>query len=158
MMLAVSPVVSLDVTDFDCSDVGGGNYALDFNGNVGVVIPKSPDLNPSVFTISAWVNPDAVIGSWRAIVSSRTSGSGYTLYISPQGQFQFWRGWSSMVNGPTVTAGVWTHVAGTYDGNTFRLHKWTAGWLEYSANDPINTTTNVHIGSVSDQALGECTV
>ncbi|MCB0524017.1 MAG: HYR domain-containing protein [Saprospiraceae bacterium] len=144
--------LSLDVTDFDCSDVGGGNYALDFNGNVGVIIPKSPDLNPSVFTISAWVNPDAVIGSWRAIVSSRTSGSGYTLYISPQGQFQFWRGWSSMVNGPTVTAGVWTHVAGTYDGNTFRFY--INGQLVGSNTQPmiINTTTNVHIGSVSDQS------
>ncbi len=109
-----------------------GKYggALEFNGiDSEVDVPYHEDLNPEVFTITAWANVASNGTGHRAVVSSRADfpQRGYIFYCTPPNQppgniWEFWIGagehsWKP-VRGPEVTFDEWDHLAGTYaDGN-----------------------------------------
>lgn len=104
-----------------------GKYggALEFNGTDSEVdVPYHEDLNPEVFTITAWANVDSNGAGHRAVVSSRADfpQRGYIFYCLPGNAWEFWIGagansWKP-VRGPAVNLDEWDHLAGTYaDGN-----------------------------------------
>ena len=107
------------------TDDGKYGGALEFNGaDSEVDVPYHADLNPEVFTITAWANVASGGTGHRAVVSSRADfpQRGYIFYATPQHAWQFWIGagansWKS-VQGPAVNDDEWDHLAGTYaDGN-----------------------------------------
>lgn len=107
------------------TDDGKYGSALEFNGTDSEVdVPYHADLNPEVFTITAWANVASGGTGHRAVVSSRADfpQRGYIFYATPQHAWQFWIGaganhWKS-VQGPAVNDDDWDHLAGTYaDGN-----------------------------------------
>jgi len=91
-------------------------------------------LRLTTFTLSAWVRPTSTEFSNSGFVfhkaASATGGAdrrNYTLYLSSTGKitFQFTVGSSQykQVNGNTsLVAGVWYHVAGTFDGATSTVY------------------------------------
>jgi hypothetical protein len=108
-----------------------GRYggAVSFNGtNASVVVPDSASLDiTSAFTIEAWVRPAAAFGgTFRTVVlKERPGGLAYSLYGST---------WSNrpslevslpasvdVVGTAALAPGVWTHLAGTFNGTTLRL-------------------------------------
>jgi hypothetical protein len=108
----------------------GGRYggALSFDGvNDWVTIPHSPSLNASnAITFEAWVKP-ASTRSWQTVALKESSpGHVYALYsvggaAGPEAQ---------VVTGAlraaratqTLAAGVWTHLAMTYDSSRLRIY------------------------------------
>jgi glucose/arabinose dehydrogenase len=108
---------------------GDANSAVSFNGSdEHVNVPYTAALNPSSFTVEAWVYPTGGQGSFRSIVTSRDyapgQAKGYVLYAAPDNRWQLWTGsggWN-VVYGPAVVLNQWTHLVGTYDGSTLRLY------------------------------------
>ena len=103
--------------------------ALTFDGvNDWVTVNDAPSLRLSTgMTASAWVNPSTLGNSWRTVLfKQRAGGISYSLYAhSDTGRP------SAHISTPfevdargaaSLAAGVWTHVATTYDGTTLRLY------------------------------------
>lgn len=93
-------------------------------------VPFAAGLNTPTFTVEAWARVTGGAGAYRAVVSSRdpvsAGGDGYILYAGSNDRWQFWlgpgsTGWT-VLTGPPVVAGHWTHLVGTYDGSTARLY------------------------------------
>ena len=84
-----------------------------------VNVPYHADLNPEVFTITAWANVEPGSAGHRAVVSSRHKPptSGYIFYAEPRHTWEFWTGgdggWVT-IQGPAVNLGEWDHIAGTF--------------------------------------------
>ena len=102
--------------------------ALTFDGvNDWVTVNDASSLRLTTgMTASAWVNPTALGSDWRTVLfKQRSGGISYSLYAHtdtnrPSGHVSTplevdARGTSALA------AGVWTHVATTYDGSTLRL-------------------------------------
>ena len=77
-------------------------------------------------TLEAWVLPSTNLG-WRTILfKEQANNVGYSLYSSsntnvPRSEAVL-GGTARSVNGPSaITTGVWTHLAASYDGSTYRL-------------------------------------
>ncbi len=98
--------------------------ALSFDGNDIVTAADSAELNPAnAITIEAWVNP-ALNKTVNYVVSKMTPGGGdysYGINLSNGEISTFIRpasgGTEYYANGGSVTPGVWTHVAMTYEMN-----------------------------------------
>ena len=79
------------------------------------------------FTLEAFVYVTAHTGAWSTILSRffDPSASGYRIITNANGtQFNFVdsvAGGPVAVTGPSLTIGVWNHIAVTYDGTTYRL-------------------------------------
>ena len=104
-----------------------GKYgsALTFNGvDSQVEVPYHKDLNPEVFTITAWANVVSGHAGYRAVVSSISifPARGYIFFYTPLNTWEFWigtgvNGWRAAI-GSEVNTDEWDHLAGTYsDGN-----------------------------------------
>jgi len=131
---------------------GKVNGALRFDGvndyvRIGNVSPTGG------ITVSAWVNPSS-IGVDRQIVSkgfngTRTQWELKTTTADGKVSFRHWApGAVGVESLQRLTAGVWTHVAATYDGATWKIY-WN-GVLDNQANagGPVATTRNLCIGCV----------
>jgi hypothetical protein len=122
-----------------------GRYgrALLFNGsNAWVTVADSASLDlTTAMTLEAWVRPTAAMGtSWRSIVlKEHPDGLSYSLYANTSsarsGAYINTGGSDLYVNSTSnVPAGVWTHLAATYDGTMLRLY--VNGTLVRSASFP----------------------
>jgi hypothetical protein len=133
---------------------GDANAAVAFNGSDEYMgVPYAAALNPSQFTVEAWVNLTGGQGTFRSVVTSRDyapgNARGYILYAASDNTWQLWTGNGSwnIVYGPTVTLNQWTHLVGTFDGTTARLYvngtlaaSSAAGYLQ-------NTVRPLRVGS-----------
>jgi hypothetical protein len=118
-----------------------GSIAAGFNGiNQAVLTPYQSALNPSTFTIEAWVKPVSatVSGGLTCAASSMHSGdprSGWLIYQSDTAaNGGVGLGWNLRLYNTNSTAvsisllapqtnnGVWTHLVYTFDGNTVRAY------------------------------------
>ncbi len=115
---------------YDFSGFEQSNTAVGFNGvNQNIVVPYSPALNPSNFTVSCWAYLTGGGGTYRSPLTSRdvsgTDAYGYIFYASNTDQWQFWggsrTGWQ-VFSGTPVQTNVWTHLIGTYDGIAYRFY------------------------------------
>ena len=102
-------------------------YTLDFDGSTQYVeVPFAITLNPATtFTIECWAKVEGGSGTYRSVVTSRsTSGTttGYMLYAGSDNIWQFWTGDNGLGTWDVLSSGVavvdeWTHIACVYDGN-----------------------------------------
>jgi hypothetical protein len=88
---------------------------------------NTPSLTPSAeITVAAWVKPDR---QSRDIVSKddwerKGSSHGYVLRLGDGGRPNFnigASGWHEAASASAIPLGEWSHLAGTYDGNTLRF-------------------------------------
>jgi len=90
-----------------------------------VYVPDQPDFTfENGVTVAAWVKPTK-LGGIRTIFRKRESGTSTFVLLSNGRNYQFVillsNGRAASVSGP-ATAGVFTHVAATYDGTDLRLY------------------------------------
>ena len=133
--------------------LGDSSGALTFDG-VNDYVNIGTSLSPTgAFTVTAWVKPSS-IGVDRQIVSkgfdgTKTQWELKTTTASGNVSIRHWApGAVGVESIHTLTAGVWTHLAGTYDGTTWKIY-WN-GALDNSAvaSGPVATTGSLCIGAV----------
>ncbi len=109
------------------------------------------NLNPTGFTISAWIKRDT--GNLNASIISKRNASfsrGYDFKINNVGKVQmFWKNGTnqSLVSNTTIPENEWHHVATIYNGTTLSLY--IDGVLDKSANltAPVNTSESFYIAA-----------
>ncbi len=155
-------------TTFASGEVGQG---FSLNGTSDYIeIPNSPSISiTGAITIDAWIQPTAVTGQGRAIVSKYDSGAGqfsYNFIIDTDGNlvFRVYNGTNPDFRGvktsTPLTANVFTHVAATFDPVTQDIKIYVNGQdtnaaLEATSSSlpGINdTTTPVWIGTYKEGA------
>lgn len=114
-------------TSLGCKSDADGAWAQ-FSGDDSVVVPDHPALNfRQQFTAAAWVKPGHMAGR-HTLVAKMYAPTSFGLELV-DGQYTFnvviadgtYEG-NSFTIAATADSGVWTHVAGTYDGNVQRLY------------------------------------
>lgn len=105
--------------------------ALAFDGQTFVRIPYSPDWDrigtTNAFTVVAWIIHQNTAIGWNTVVSRQYQGTQWEHfnlgfmdeYVTPITSTQINQYWYCTAPAPTVN-GLWTHIAGTYDGTTLR--------------------------------------
>ncbi|MEO1525824.1 MAG: right-handed parallel beta-helix repeat-containing protein [Planctomycetota bacterium] len=112
-----------EVGVFPNAGVTAFSFALD---NDYIEVADDPSLNPTEFSVEAWINPAGNVSTFDHVISKTTSSSlndGFGIY-SRSGQIYFFVNQHDPTLNPrfTFTAGEWTHVTGTFDGTTARLY------------------------------------
>ena len=121
-----------------------GDTAITLDGTSGFVsVPDDGTLNPSPFTIEAWVKPPFTTGS-QAV--ARKDGQYYLKIYD--GKLQGWI-WTSATTKVTVTStsavmttGQWQQVAFTYNGSTGTLYRNGVSVGSAAVSATIPTTAN----------------
>lgn len=97
--------------------LGAGKFsqALSLNGAGGVTIPFAGAPEQSAFTVEAWVKLDQANN--RIIFSRRNVADGYELATDINGMPYLAVGAVTCTGLTGIRPGVWTHLAGTFDGS-----------------------------------------
>lgn len=98
------------------------NEAYSFDGTTNVSTPLA---DPGVpFSVAVWAKWDVADGDAENAVSTRTSDNGFGLRKTNGGFEPFIResGSFRLVSGPSVSGGVWYHVAITVGAGTFEAY------------------------------------
>ncbi len=135
----------------------GGKLALDFDGSDDHVNTGNWSNSLTRISVSAWVRPTSgtrqdFVSKWGSInyqyvLLQGVTASRFQFYISTTSSNAIGSGDSTTV----ISAGVWYHVVGTYDGSTVRL--FVNGLLENSTSHSGNlsaSTQNNLIGKSGD--------
>ncbi|MCA0154509.1 choice-of-anchor D domain-containing protein, partial [Winogradskyella vincentii] len=100
-----------------------------FDGTVDYIdIEDRLDINPSSFTISAWIKRDATDTGTKSILSKRStsfSQGGFDFRILDNNRIQtYWKNGSNQILSTTTSIpdDEWHHVAAIYDGTTTTLY------------------------------------
>ena len=117
--------------------------AYKFNGtNNYIEVPYAAENHPSNFTIELWARLDQTTNNFQSPLSSRYGSapwnnlSGYNFYaVNGLEKWSFtagsgaWEGINTSIStnkeiydGNTLKFGIWTHLASTYDGTTYRFY------------------------------------
>jgi hypothetical protein len=137
--------------------VASGKGALDFDGVDDFVNTGNWSNSLTRISVSAWVRPTSgtrqdFVSKWGSInyqyvLLQGVTASRFQFYISTTSSNAIGSGDSTTV----ISAGVWYHVVGTYDGSTVRL--FINGLLENSTSHSGNlsaSTQNNLIGKSGD--------
>ena len=124
-----------------------------FDGSVDYMdMEDNLDVDPTGFTISAWVKRDASDSGTSSIVSKRDAAftQGYDLRILNDNSIQvFWKNGSdqSLTSNTSIPDDEWHHVAAVYNGTTVYLY--IDGVLDNSAarTAPVATTESFYIAA-----------
>lgn len=111
-----------------------GAYAFDFDGTDDyVTIPTHADLYPAAITVALWVKADTWTGNGNTalIAKNDNNAPSYPSYDIRRKAFASGEvqvsigvgGTAYLAEVPSLTTGVWTHIAFTYDGETLTLYK-----------------------------------
>ncbi|MBC7371774.1 MAG: LamG domain-containing protein [Bdellovibrionaceae bacterium] len=137
------------------STAGTVNLAVRFDGiDDRIVVPFIYSLN-NLFSVSAWVNPSA-FGTEHCVITSKDespargfslclNGGGFAVAMLGQGGSA--GNWSTATGTTALLAGIWTHLALTYDGANLRLYK--DGVMEASpiSLNALNIAKPTYIGA-----------
>ena len=124
---SVSSVVG-NIKDGVAWDTGKFKSALKFDGKSGQVDIPDPKntLTPKNITLTAWVKLNDVTGIKSIAEQYDWAGTFGTHAFRMDGaQVQLWVIWGpggDNAEGGAVKAGEWTHIAGSYDGETVRTY------------------------------------
>ena len=131
---------------------------LDGNGDYAKTADSTTALNfaPNSFSISAWINPRTVTGSWRTIaeydrydVSSGTNWFG--IWLSSTGKFHFRVGLDTKDSLQTLSADKWSLVTATYEASTGEMKLYINGQYDSSGT---HNSSNFSSGSNSKLTIG----
>jgi titin len=123
---------------------GVSGQAFNLDGVSGYVqIPSAPAFNPAALTLEAWIKPTSIGPTfYQEIISkydssSPAQGHSWDLEITPTGQLEMGvegtptaspDQFRYVVSNPgVITAGVWQHVAGTFDPITQNITLYVNG-------------------------------
>jgi RHS repeat-associated protein len=135
---------------------GSGPNSLSVNGSTAYVeVPNSSSINiAGPITMEAWIKLPSVSTSYQPILEHAPSlgnEGGYDLYVTDTGKARmdiFYNpSYQWLIGATTLTANVWHHIAGIYDGSQLRLY--VDGQLDGSVNlsSPMTgTATQLRIG------------
>jgi hypothetical protein len=104
---------------------GTVDQAFSFDGTEGIKVQDGPGSNlVNEITVSTWVNRTSATYA-SPVIKKADQGHGFALEFSNNNSI-LWAlrtssGWAGSVGGNAAN-GVWTHVAGTYDGTTINLY------------------------------------
>ncbi|NNK59122.1 MAG: choice-of-anchor D domain-containing protein, partial [Flavobacteriaceae bacterium] len=111
------------------------------------------DLDPTGFTISAWIKRD-VNSTNKSIISKRDTGfsEGYDFKISTTGRFEVrWRDLSGslqfLVSSVAIPVNEWHHLAVTYNGSVGTLYIDGIADTSATRTAPVATTQSFFIGA-----------
>jgi len=110
---------------------GHSNSAIDFDGiDDYVSVPSNSSLNPTRITVTAWIKADSWANeSWRGSIVTKDvwpPTGGWALRCGDQGRLSFvisvGGAWYEALTGPIMQLNTWTHVAGSYDGQSVKVY------------------------------------
>ncbi len=124
-----------------------------FDGAVDYIdVEDNLDLDPSGFTISAWIKRDAADSGVKSILSKRNTSftSGYDLRIRDDNRIQIiWKNGSdqNLTGSTTIPDDEWHHVAVIYDGS--QIYIYIDGVLDrnQAKTAPVATTNSFLIAA-----------
>src|SRR5688572_13280436 len=137
----------------------GTKHSLSLNGTSSYMsVPNSATINISgPVTVEAWIKLNSTNGNYQDIVCREAwgqagTGGGYELAITSTGKlrldlYQSHNQYTTAISSTTVTANIWHHVAGVFDGNQMRVY--LDGQLDGSlstTNGPASGTSALNIG------------
>lgn len=136
--------------------------------NTIISVPNAIELNPSNFTVEAWVKP-ASFSSYAAIVSNRGKDlesetpivrGGYVIYVHGSGRIGLWlhdgSSWGQLTSNTSsvVTLGQWNHVVATFEDGVSTIY--VNGVQGGQASNQVlmrNDTTQFYIGAGANDEL-----
>ncbi len=107
---------------------GVGHQGLEMNGSDYHQVNDHADLKPSQITISAWLKPSSSSPSdnsaavFKSTDNTWTDGYGLAHYTGGSNINFYINNRNTKSVGNPITAGVYSHVVGTYDGTTIKLY------------------------------------
>ena len=150
-------VLSLSAFSQSCAFPDGN--ALAFDGvDDKVTVSNNSTLSLSSFTIEAWVFVDnsVTLSSTRLGVATKVQWAGSDLGYGLDIEYgkprifsgQSWSAWGGAESSTNITKGAWVHLAGTYDGSTYKLYVNGVLDKQQSGNAGVqNNTQPLVIGS-----------
>lgn len=107
---------------FNCS-LNAQSDCIHFDGTDDRVVMSSHSFG-SNWTAEAWINPDNVFpGNWSTVLSQAHWDGVTGFAIAVHNGSVFLTGPSGFILSTPITAGVWTHVAATYNNGIFAFYK-----------------------------------
>lgn len=99
---------------------GDLDAAVLFNGtNQAITIPYTIAFNIGTFSVETWLYPTAASSTYQGIIASQNNPKGFVISITPDNHWALWINNGSamtVVKGPAVVVGRWTHLVATFDG------------------------------------------
>jgi len=148
-------------------NMSGANYSsanggyLDFDGASDyVTLPFNTEYTN--ISIDVWATRDQ-LNAYNSIMGKYGSSAGYELIFNNSGGVRFHTSNQSIDSTTSLSADVWYHIVGTYDGSTARIY--INGSLDASGSTSRNTNTvnwrigrsawggNYHNGKISNIRL-----
>ncbi|MEM6334190.1 MAG: LamG domain-containing protein [Planctomycetota bacterium] len=126
--------------------------AIDFDGSDDAVeVQHRPLLSPTdALSIAMWVQADVWTTGDHLI--SKGADDQYRLWLHDAGTLEFWLKGVGTISTPAPSAGVWQHVAATYDGDEMRLYVNGVLMTSAAVTGAIDTTTDaLYLGSDGSQ-------
>jgi len=111
--------------------IGKVDQAFEFLGNNYFAVADNSMLNPSAFTVDAWIKTNFLPSPYSAHFIAAKSGSdgyhGYELGTTVDGKVRFTvlaggTPYGDALGSSVVADGEWHHIAGTYDGTDLRIY------------------------------------
>lgn len=124
-----------------------------FDGTVDYIdMENALDLNPTGFTVSAWIKRDAADTGTKSIVSKRDASftQGYDFRILNDNRIEmYWKNGSNqtLTSNTAIPDNEWHHVAAIYNGSNLSIY--IDGVLDRQANRtaPVNTNESFYIAA-----------
>ncbi len=110
---------------------GGSSNSLSVNGTTAYSeVPNSTSLNiAGPMTMEVWIKLPSVSTSYQPILDHSPSlgnEGGYDMYVTDTGKARmdifYGPSYQWLIGATTLTANVWHHIAGVYDGSQLRLY------------------------------------
>lgn len=143
---------------------GLSGNAFEFNGQSVIEVPFSSALNPSAgLTVEAWVQPVGQQVTWARLVGLQLDFNTSSFWVFGLGTHRgvyfgaFRNLMQSWIDGQqSLPLGIWTHVAGTWDGTVMRAYVNGVVQQDVSAIiGPLSgTATPLRIGRGDTTSLG----
>jgi len=141
-----------DTLKFPCdgsTSFDGDNDYIDFGNS------SSLQITGKTITVSAWIKAD-VLNDWSVIIGNASGGNwedGWALYWSSNLlKFSINHYSTNLASTAYTSTGVWSHVAGTYDGTTMKIYlDGVLGTTTDTYSSAIGNSTSTIMGKKIDE-------